>query len=278
MPERSTVTINDLTFTIHQNGPADGPAVVLLHGFPQNSTEWEAVGERLATAGIRSIALDQRGYSPGARPDGVPNYQVSELVSDVVGLLDALDLPTAHVAGHDWGAVITWQLVAHHPDRFLGAVPVSVPHPVAFAEALQTDPDQQQKSGYFQLFRTEGKAEEALLGNDAAFLRGIFTGLDPAHIQAYVDQMSAPGALTAALSWYRAMDLSSREPFPEITNPITFVWGSADIALGRVAAENTASKVAGPYEFIELDGVDHWVPERAPEAVADAIIKQIKTS
>jgi pimeloyl-ACP methyl ester carboxylesterase len=275
MPQQSTVAINDLTFTIHQNGPSDGPAVVLLHGFPQNSTEWETVGELLATAGIRSIALDQRGYSPGARPEGVSNYAVPALVSDVVGLLDALDLPTAHVAGHDWGAMITWQLVAHHPDRFLGAVPISVPHPAAFAEALQTDPDQQQKSGYFELFRTEGKAEEVLLGNDAAALRTMFTGLDPAHIQAYVDQMSEPGALTAALSWYRAMDLGAGGAFPEITNPITFVWGSADIALGRVGAENTAAKVAGPYEFVELADVDHWVPERAPQAVADAIIKQV---
>jgi pimeloyl-ACP methyl ester carboxylesterase len=88
--------------------------------------------------------------------------------------------------------------------------------------------------------------------------------------------MTEPGALTAALSWYRAMDLGAGGSFPEITNPITFVWGAADVALGRVAAENTSAKVAGPYEFIELADVDHWVPERAPQAVADAIIKQIK--
>lgn len=275
MPLRTTVAINDLTFTIHQNGPADGPAVVLLHGFPQNSTGWEAVSELLATAGIRSIALDQRGYSPGARPEGVSNYAVPELVSDVVGLLDALELPTAHVAGHDWGAMITWQLIAHHPDRFVSAVPISVPHPTAFAEALGTDPDQQQKSSYFKLFRTEGKAEEVLLGNDAATLRTMFSGLEPSHIRAYVDQMTSPGALTAALSWYRAMNLGAGGPFPEITNPVTFIWGSADTALGRVGAENTGSKVAGPYEFVELADVDHWVPERAPQAVADAIVKQV---
>lgn len=277
MPLRATVTVNNLEFQYFEDGPSDGPAVILLHGFPQNHREWDAVVDRLNDAGVRSIALDQRGYSPGARPSGVANYAVPLLVSDVIGLVDALELPTAQVAGHDWGAIVTWQLVAHYPDRFRGAVPVSVPHPVAFGEALRTDESQQQMSRYFELFRTEGKAEEVLLGNDAAALRTVFTGLDGDAVDSYVELLSQPGALTAALNWYRAVDFNAVPDMPEIRNPITFVWGADDPALGRVGAEATASHVAGPYEFVELPGVDHWVPERNPDVVANAIIKQISS-
>ena len=130
------VTISGFVFDVTEEGPQTGPPVVLLHGFPQTSASWQAAARRLAADGFRTIALDQRGYSPGARPGKVEAYHVDHLVADVIGLLDALGLPRAHVAGHDWGAIVAWCLAAAHPERVGSLTAVSVPHLRAMYEIL----------------------------------------------------------------------------------------------------------------------------------------------
>src|SRR4051812_2592536 len=97
-----------MTFLAYAHGPADGRPVLLLHGFPETSTCWRRVMESLAAAGYRAVAVDQRGYSPGARPTGVAAYEITELVDDVVGWLDALGLDRVDLVGHDWGAAVGW--------------------------------------------------------------------------------------------------------------------------------------------------------------------------
>ncbi|MDQ2797581.1 MAG: alpha/beta hydrolase, partial [Actinomycetota bacterium] len=100
-------------------GDEGAPAVVLLHGFPQDRHSWDRVSERLVTGGLRTLAPDQRGYSPGARPtEPYPEaYAISELVEDVVALLDAAGIDQAHVVGHDWGGAVAWSLAGAHPER-----------------------------------------------------------------------------------------------------------------------------------------------------------------
>ena len=92
-----------LIFDVVDSGPGDGEPVVLLHGFPQDSSSWTAVSQALNHAGYRTLAPDQRGYSPGARPPGRQHYTDRHLVDDVWALLDAAGLNQAHVVGHDWG-------------------------------------------------------------------------------------------------------------------------------------------------------------------------------
>jgi pimeloyl-ACP methyl ester carboxylesterase len=249
-------------------GPEDGPVVFLLHGFPQSSFEWRHQLPVLAEMGFRAIAPDQRGYSPGARPDGVEAYAIPHLVDDLTGMADAVGARTFHVVGHDWGAAVTWFAALLHPDRVLSIVPISVPHPTAFQRAL-ADPngEQARMSGYMQTFRSEG-AEDMFLADDAALLRGIFDGLEPAEAQEYVDVLGTREAIGAALNWYRAMNLST-DPgtMTPIRMPTTFIWGTDDEALGREGAEMTARYVEGPYRFEILEGVGHWVPEEATEQV-----------
>ena len=83
------VRVGELTFDVRVGGPIDGPAVLLLHGFPENASMWSGVEPALHAAGLRTIAPDQRGYSPGARPDGVEAYSMHRVVADTLGLLDA---------------------------------------------------------------------------------------------------------------------------------------------------------------------------------------------
>ncbi|MGH9157577.1 MAG: alpha/beta fold hydrolase [Acidimicrobiales bacterium] len=266
------ITAGGFTFTGRVAGPAGGRTVLLLHGFPQTSRAWRHQLSALAGAGYRAVAVDQRGYSPGARPLGVESYEVQHLVADIVAIADALGVTTFDVVGHDWGAMVAWMVAIGHPDRVRTLAAVSVPHPAAFGAALRDDPDQQQRSAYVAVFRRPGLAEDALLDNDAAGLRTLFssTGLpasagSAAAVEEYVSVMRQPEALTAALNWYRAAALDAAVQIPPVTVPTLFVWSDADVAVGRAAAEATADHATGPYRFEVLPGISHWIPEHAPE-------------
>lgn len=270
------VDARGLTFEVHTGGPEDGDPVLLLHGFPQHSGEWADALPALHAAGLRTYALDQRGYSPGARPAEVEAYRMAECVADAVAVLDALGVDAAHVVGHDWGAVVAWTLAARHPERVRTLTAVSVPHPAAMAHALTTDPQQKARSSYMLLFRKPGKAEKVLLALHATALRKMLGGVGGRErVASYVQPMREPGALTAALNWYRAMsgrDMAGTGPVPV---PTTFVWSDRDFAIGRTAAEACAAHVTGEYRFVELSGVSHWIPDEAPGALAEAVLAQV---
>lgn len=262
------------SFTVGLGGPDDGVPAVLLHGFPQHSGEWELVAPVLHAGGVRTVALDQRGYSPGARPTDVEAYRIGECVADVQAVLEALQLPSAHIVGHDWGALVAWHLAARHPQLVTTLTALSVPHPLALAVALSDDEEQRQRMSYVDLFR-DSKAERVLLADRAQRLREMLTGVPPDRVDGYLAAMQEPGALTAALNWYRAMSPADLDGLGRVEAPTTFVWSDGDAAIGRRAAESCAGHVTGDYRFIELPGVTHWMPEEAPEAVATAVRERI---
>ena len=274
------VDVGDLSFDVRTDGPADGPPVLLLHGFPETSLSWSAVTPLLAGAGLRTYAPDQLGYSPGARPDEVDAYALPNLVQVTADLMTALDVPVAHVVGHDWGANVAWALAAWHPDRVRSLTAVSVPHPTAYTLAYRADPEQKERSGYIRLFWQAGKAEEVLLADGARRLRRMLdapdSGVPAEAVDVYVAQLSAPGALTAALNWYRAMSSDTR--VDPVGVPTTYVWSDGDVAVGRTAAEACADQVTGDYRFVELSGITHWVPEQAPEQLARAVLDRIASA
>ena len=270
------IGVGDLSFSVRIAGAEDARPVLLLHGFPQSSRCWARVTPVLTGAGLRTIAPDQRGYSPGARPVAVSAYAIPELVADAIGILDALELSAVDVVGHDWGSYVAWHLAERHPERVRSLTAISVPHPAAFSEAMAGDPDQQQRSAYIGLFREEGKAEHVLLADDARRLRRVFadSGLSEDEVADYVEPLRVAGALTATLSWYRAMSRHDAALGP-VSVPTTFVWSDEDAAVGRTAAAACEQHVSGPYQFVELAGVSHWVPEQAPVALAEAVLAQV---
>jgi pimeloyl-ACP methyl ester carboxylesterase len=284
------VSANGLTFSAVTTGPGDGRPVLFLHGFPQTSYSWHHQLDAVGAAGYRGLAFDQRGYSPKARPETVDDYRIGELVGDVLAVADAWDLDRFDLVGHDWGAMVAWVVAARHPDRVRTLTAVSVPHPHAFAAAFggggsggsdgaggtgtdegTGDADQRQRSAYIEVFRAEGGvAERALLGEGGTGtgLRAMFdaSGLssDTEEVSRFVAAMLEPGAMTAALNWYRATEPNSLTDVGAITVPTLYVWSDGDIALGRRAAESTVDWVSGPYTFEVLEGVSHWIPETAP--------------
>ncbi len=277
--ERTTVErhhpAGDLTFDVRLAGPPDGPPVLLLHGFPQTSQSWDDVVPTLVEAGLRTIAPDQRGYSPGARPTDIASYAFGELVGDVVALLDELGLDDVHLVGHDWGAAVSWGVAAFHPDRVRTVTTFSLPHLAAYNRAIRDDPDARERASYIGLLRQEGKAEEVLLEADAARLRAMYgDAVPPARVAAYLGHLLEPGALSAALAWYRAMDRSLAE-LPSVSVPTTFVWSDGDTAIGRAAADACGEHVTGEFEYVVLPDVTHWIPDEAPDAAARAILTRV---
>ena len=266
------VPVRDLVFDVAEQGVPGGRPVLLLHGFPQTHRAFDGVAARLAAAHapLHLLAPDQRGYSPGARPDEPSAYALPALAADVVGLLDACGIEHADVVGHDWGAMVAWYLAARYPERVRTLTAVSVPHPAAFAEALGASATQRKMSEYVQLFRDPEKAVEVLLEDDSRRLRQLFHPLSEAAAEPHVTALSDPAALRAALNWYRAAKFGEGTSVPAIEAPVVFVWSTGDIAISRDAAERCVTYAAGPYRFVQLEGVSHWIPDEAPDALVEA--------
>ena len=265
-------------FVARAAGPEDGELVLLLHGFPQSSWSWRHQLEALGAAGYRAVAPDQRGYSPGVRPEAVDAYGTLPLVNDVLAMADELGGHTFHLVGHDWGAAVAWQVAGRHPARLRTLTVLSVPHPRAMLRALSGEAgcDQPQRSSYFKLFRQED-APDRFLADDAALLRGLFlgTGLAAHEAEPYVELMRQPGAMRCALNWYRAMGRDVAEGLSPVTPPTLFVWSTDDPALGREGAEWTADYVEGPYRFEVLEGIGHWIPEQAPDRLNALLLEHL---
>jgi pimeloyl-ACP methyl ester carboxylesterase len=284
--ERLQIRARGMVFDARAAGPTSGRGVLLLHGFPQTSLSWKHQLTTLGAAGMRAVAFDQRGYSSAARPAEVKDYRLRELVEDCLAVAGALGFERFDVVGHDWGAMVAWVLSGRHPDRVRTLTAVSVPHPWAFAAAVRADSDggdQKRRSSYIEVFRLPGHvAEQRLLGDDGKGdgLRAMFTatGLSPdaPELEEFVAVMRQPGALTAALNWYRAMAAEEAADVGIIEVPTLFVWSTADTAIGRRAAEECGRFVSGPYRFEVLEDVSHWIPETAPGTLSQLLLEHLR--
>ena len=264
-----------LTFDVHDEGPADGDPVVLLHGFPERATSWRRVAPLLHERGLRTLALDQRGYSPGARPRTRWGYRASALVADVLALVDRVGGPV-HLVGHDWGAVVGWLLAGRHPERLRSLTAVSVPHPRAFLSAAVRS-DQALRSTYIALFQVPGLPERLAARPGGPFDQALArSGMTEEEVGRFRNEMVEDGALSGGLGWYRAAPLPDRGSTPRrITVPTTMVWSDGDSAVARAGAEATADWCDGPYELVVLEGVTHWIPTQAPDPLAEAVLARI---
>jgi len=277
--ELSEVTTGARTFVVRTAGPADGEPVLLLHGFPQTGHSWRHQLEALGDAGYRAIAPDQRGYSPGARPDAVEEYSILKLVDDVLAIADALGIDSFHLVGHDWGAGVAWQVAGRHQSRVRTLTILSVPHPKAFGRAIQGDggSDQAERSSYMQTFRQEG-SEDLFVKDGAAGLRMLYQASGLTDVEPYVEVLQDRAAMRAALHWYRAAGIDSAQDLGEITMPTLFIWSTNDPALGPDAARWTEDHVAGPYRFEILEGVSHWIAEEAPARTSELLLEHLRSA
>ncbi len=266
----------DLVFDVIDAGPADGPVAVLLHGFPEQNTMWQPVIDRLTAQGYRCLAPLQRGYSPGARPTRRRDYRDTELGQDITTLIDASGAQRVHLVGHDWGAAVAWYFAQQWPDRLLSLTALSVPHPAAFLKALRTS--RQALASWYMLFYQLPRIPEWYVqhGRGKFSVPGFLESRSahaPQLAQAEATAMAEPGALTAALNWYRAMFLSNpRETGRKVTVPTMYVWSDGDIVLLEKGARLCGDYVVGEYRFEPLNGVSHWILDEQPDKLSDLLL------
>ncbi|MGW0019464.1 alpha/beta fold hydrolase [Rhodococcus sp. NPDC003382] len=275
MPERiESFSRAGLTFDVRDQGPLDGEPIVLLHGFPQDARSWDGVAPLLHARGYRTIAPDQRGYSPDARPRRRRDYRQSELVADTAALIDRIGRPV-HVVGHDWGAVVAWATAARHPHLVRSLTAVSVPHPAAFVRALGTS--LQLFRSWYMLFYQLPWLPERLFADEKTARRVLRRSGQPANAAARdAARLADRAAVRGGLNWYRALSVwSPREAVGRVPVPTLMVWSDGDFAIGRSGPAASGRWVTGPFRFETLPGVSHWIPDEAPEALAELVVEHL---
>ena len=256
-----TVTVNGLAMFVASLG--EGPAVLLLHGFPDSHAVWRKQMHALADAGYRVIAPDLRGYGRTDAPLAVSAYSIDTLRADVIALLDALAVDKVVLIGHDWGAAIAWQVAIHAPGRVHKLVALSVGHPGAFLDAGWP---QRLRSLYMVVFQARGAAERLLTFGDWFFMRRMTR--DSVQIAGWRKDFADRGRLTAALNYYRAnLKLAARRAWPKVRVPVLGVWSSADPALTESQMRGSSNYVAAPFRYERIDGAGHWLQLEAPQRV-----------
>jgi pimeloyl-ACP methyl ester carboxylesterase len=268
-PVSSPITTTEIAtgegrFTADVAGPEGAPVVVLLHGFPQSRHTWRDALPALAAVGLRAVAIDQRGYSPGVRPPTVEGYTTDRLVADVLDVADALEAEQVHVVGHDWGGQVAWLTAAGHPSRVATLTVLSRPHPAAFARSFELDPEQSTRSAHHRAMGPD--ATDRWWGDGCALVRQALSraGVPAPDIDAYLTVLGERDAMDAAINWYRAAALTHGlqvRDCPAVTVPTLYLWGTADQSVGRRAAELTVDHVDAPYRFVEIDGAGHFLTD-----------------
>jgi pimeloyl-ACP methyl ester carboxylesterase len=260
---------------LHVVEAGSGPLVVLLHGFPEFWYSWHHQIPFLAHAGFRVLAPDLRGYNLSDKPAGLDGYRLPVLVEDVVGLIFSTGSERAIVIGHDWGGVIAWQLAMTHPECVERLVILNAPHPALYQRELKTL-SQLLKSWYVFWFGVPWLPELLCRWHDFALLDKALTGFSKKALAFHHRALRHPGALTAALNWYRAMLRSRRHgirpTWTRIERPVLVIWGEQDHYLGIRLMEGLKEWVTN-LRVERLPRVGHCVQAEAPEAVNAALTR-----
>jgi len=279
------VTANGARFHVAEHGPADGPLVLLLHGFPEFWWSWRHQLVALGDAGFRTVAPDLRGYGGSDKPPR--GYDAYTLSSDVAGMIRALGARDAYVVGHDWGGVLAWAVATLHPGvvRSLGVL--GMPHPLRLRQALLRDPAQLRASSYIGYFQLPKAPEARLLRDDSAFVEELLRRWggpdfpDPETARRCREAMQITGVAHSSLEWYRWAVRSLTRPSGRrfqkllaggVQAPVLQVHGAIDGCLLPSTAHGSGAWAHGRYELQLLDGVGHFVHEEAADAVNEALV------
>lgn len=267
-----------LVLDVLDEGPIDGDPVVLLHGFPERLTSWRHVTPLLHEAGLRTIAVDQRGFSPKARPKGRRAYAAQHFAADALAVIDAVG-GRAHLVGHDWGSATAWAAAVMAPEKVASLTAISVPHPGAFMRSM-IGTRQILKSWYMAMFNVPRVPEMLAKRRGGYFdarLRAF--GMTPDDIERFHTEIEEYGALPGGLGWYRALPFAERGLLGRTVRvPTTLLWSDGDVAIDRASVDATADWVEADYELVVLPGVSHWIPVHAPHETATAVLRRIERS
>ncbi|MEM8746444.1 MAG: alpha/beta hydrolase [Actinomycetota bacterium] len=256
----------------------DGTPVVLLHGFPDGPESWEPVASALAAAGHRAIVPYLRGYHPDTIVVG-RTYGRAEFAEDVVHLLDALELDSAVLAGHDWGAAHVWSTVGSHPDRVRAVVPIAIPHPAC----ITPSPRLIWGVRHFFYFKAPWSDRRAAR-NDFAYIEGLYRRWSPrwngpqrdGAVARAKEMFREPSVLHEALQYYRDLSFS---PDPaskfRMSCPGLLVAGAEDFGGDMAPYEASVERFDAPAELLVVAGAGHWPHAEGEPEFIQALLKLV---
>ena len=258
------VRLADVELEVVVRGPEAGPAVILLHGFPETALMWDGLATVLASEGYRTIAPNQRGYGQSSSPRGVKEYDVESLSADVRELALALGHESYSVVGHDWGAAVGWWLASHPDGSLTRLVAISAPHPAIWRQAMEDDREQRRMSRYVRFFQIPWLPEMLIRLTGYAGFERADAGASEVACAVYRRSWRTGGNLSAMLNWYRALMRKQFTAQIEVAQTTLFIYGQEDRFLSEFAAQRMAAIGTG-VETVPLEG-GHWlVAQRAAE-------------
>ncbi len=296
---------------LHVTEAGVGPPVIFAHGFPELAYSWRHQLPAIGAAGYHAVAPDQRGYGRSSRPEAIEDYDINALTGDLLGLLDDLGEARAVFVGHDWGALLVWQLALLHPDRVAGVVGLSVPFmprppmpPVELMRQVLGD------AFFYIIYFQEPGVADAELGRDpretmSRMLAGMPSHADPpdfsqalandgrgfvarlpeftqlpdwlsqAELDHYVDEFTRTG-FTGGINWYRNLDrnwaLTERIDGAKVAVPSLFIGGAADPVLVMTPPSVMDGWLEDHRGTVVIDGAGHWVQQEKPTEVNAALV------
>jgi pimeloyl-ACP methyl ester carboxylesterase len=266
------ILTNGVTLEVTTMGPASGPMVLLLHGFPECGHGWLHQARPLAEQGFFVVMPDQRGYAGSDKPPRVRDYRMDKIVGDALGLLEAFERDKVHLVGHDWGGVVAWSLATLHPERVQSLCILNMAHPRVMARRAWRPP-QLLRSWYVLAFQVPRLPERALSAQDHALLvRNLQVGsskhvFSEDELEGYRRCWRAPGAMRSMLAWYRAAVRHPWLPPDEPVKPPTLMlWGKQDPALGFEMVGPSAERCVDVRVEV-FDDASHFVQHDEAERV-----------
>ena len=256
------------------SGPLDGQPFVLLHGFPETNKSWQETAEILNQNGYRTFAVNQRGYSLGAQPQNRRDYRSSALVEDVNALIDMIQ-QQVYLVGHDWGAVVAWDVAQRYPEKIKHLITISVPHKAAFMRSMFSS-NQLLKSYYIGLFQLP-KIPELLFEKLPKLGLGLLkdSGMTAKQLEDFQQDIVVEKRLSSALNWYRGLPFSSNKNLTQpVCVPTLFIWGKHDSAIGSKSVALNHHYVKAAYKEIVMDAT-HWIPVQNAKQLSQHILETI---
>jgi pimeloyl-ACP methyl ester carboxylesterase len=303
------VETNGIRMHIAERG--QGPLVLLCHGFPESWYSWRRQLVALAAAGFRAVAPDMRGYGQTEQPAEIDKYTLLHLVGDMVGVLDALEAPSAVIAGHDWGAPVAWHAALLRPDRFRAVIGLSVPFRPRGSKRPTSAMPQTDDAMFYQLyFQPPGVAEAELLRDVRRTLRmllrtptgevnplvtmvprqggwlsrmpeptGLPEWLSEADLDFYAKEFERTG-FAGGLNWYRNIDrnwdLLAPYARAQVQVPALYMAGDRDLVLSFPGAKEIVANLSRFVPQLRkteiLPGCGHWTQQERPQEVNAAMI------
>jgi pimeloyl-ACP methyl ester carboxylesterase len=276
MTEHHSIAINGVQYHVAVSGEAVAGTALLLHGMPDTGAIWDSLTEVLLQHGYRVVVPDMLGYGRTDKPSDPNRYAGELVISDLITLIECLELPPCHIIGHDWGAYASWELVTHLPDQFLRHVAVSMSHPSVFFSNLNLD---SLRDNWYMYLNTQEAAVDLYTLDNCAFFREFIGSTHP-NLDEVCSRLVEPDAMRANLNWDRGNPLAKsyvvaragKLNYPKVNVPTLGLWSPGDVYLLEAHMQASGDYVDSDWRYERLSSGSHWCMLDNPDETNAAIL------